>query len=196
MPAQIFKSTLTISLALSFLACSFFTPRPTFTPSAADVEKEEAAVYSFFVSGSGTAVILQDTSTNISDDNPQETIDSLQSGLKDASNETLDNYVERNKRPGQLSPAMDLGVPYVLLSTEELAKITRQPNWHELLNEKYPNAGGYTVFSRVGFNPTLDQALIYVARVAGPLMGSGSYYLMVKKDGEWIIQQQIMVWIS
>jgi hypothetical protein len=196
MSAQILKNVPAVSLMLATLACSFFTPRSASTPGAADIEKEEQAVYSFFVSGSGTALILQDTSTNMSDDNPQQTIDYIQSGLKGISRETLDRYVERNKQPSQLSPAMDLGAKYILLNREELAKITNQPDWGKVLNEKYPNSGGYIMFSRVGFNNTLDQALIYVGRMAGPLAGAGYYYLMEKKNGEWTIKEQIMVWIS
>ncbi|HLO14778.1 MAG TPA: hypothetical protein VK206_08115 [Anaerolineales bacterium] len=196
MSIQIFKSALAVSLALVFLACSFFIPQAAPTPSAVDIEKEEQAVYSVFVSGQGTVLILRDTSTNISGDNPQQTLDYIKSGLKDISHETLDNYLERNKQPSQLSPDMDLGMEYILLSPEELAKITSQPNWHEILREKYPNSGGYLIFSRVGFNHSLDQALIYVGQVAGPLMGAGYYYLMEKKDGEWKIKEQIMVWIS
>jgi len=48
----------------------------------------------------------------------------------------------------------------------------------------------------VGFNNSLDQAVIYVGNMAGPLIGSGFYYLMEKKNGEWVIKEQVMVWIS
>lgn len=196
MSTKVFNNALTVFITLFFVACSFFTPRTVSTPSAADIEKEEQVVYSFFLSGKGTALILQDTSTNISDDNPQQTIDYIKSGFKAISNETLDNYLERNKQSSQLSPDLNLGTEYILLTSEELAQITSQPNWHEVLNEKYPNSQGYLIFSRVGFNATLDQALIYVGSVEGPLMGAGYYDLMEKKDGEWRIKEQIMVWIS
>lgn len=196
MSTRILKSALAVPLILIFLACSFFTPESASRPSAADIEKEEQAVYSFFVNKDSTTLILQDTSTNISDDNPQQTIEYIKSGLKDVSKETLASYLDRNKQPTQLSAEMDLGVDYILLSNEELSKITGQPNWHKTLNEQYPGSGGYLMFSRVGFNNTLDQALIYVGSVAGPLMGSGSCYLMEKKNGEWLIKEQIMVWIS
>ena len=65
-----------------------------------------------------------------------------------------------------------------------------------LLTQTYEGAHGYTVFSRVGFNDTLDQAVVYVGNVAAPLMGAGYYYLMEKKNGQWIITEQVMVWIS
>ena len=157
-----------VLLALNFIACSLFTP--VATPTAANIEKEEQAVYSFFVgSDTGTALIL---------------------------NETINSYLARNAQPGQLSPNMNLGMDYALLGTDELAEISSQPNWGELLVETYPNSHGYTIFSRVGFNNSLDQAVIYVGNVAGPLMGAGYYYLMEKKNGEWVIKEQVMAWIS
>ena len=195
MLAQLLKKSPILLLALNLFACSIFTP-PAPTPSAANIDKEEQAVYSFFVAENSRALILQDTSTNISGDNPQQTVDFIKSGLKGISSEVLDNFLERNKQPGQLSPTMNLGVDYVLLSREELAKITSQPNWGELLTEKYPGTHGYIIFSRAGFNNTLDQAVIYVGNVAGPLMGAGYYYLMEKQNGQWIMKEQIMAWIS
>lgn len=180
---------------LSFTACSFLTPAAT--PSAADIEKEEQAVYSFFVGGGErTVLILQDTSADISANDPQKSLDYIRSGLPSLSDEALDNFVQRNQQSGPLAPDMELDVDYILLSTEELSEITRQSNWGEVITQKYPGSYGYTMFSRVGFNNTLDQAVIYVGSMAAPLMGSGFYYLMEKKNGEWVIKEQIMAWIS
>ena len=180
---------------LSFTACSFLTPAAT--PSAADIEKEEQEVYSFFVGGGErTVLILQDTSADISANDPQKSLDYIRSGLPSLSDEALDNFVQRNQQSGPLASDMELDVDYILLSTEELSEITRQSNWGEVITQKYPGSYGYTLFSRVGFNNTLDQAVIYVGSMAAPLMGSGFYYLMEKKNGEWVIKEQIMAWIS
>ena len=180
---------------LSFTACSFLTPAAT--PSAADIEKEEQAIYSFFVGGGErTVLILQDTSADISANDPQKSLDYIRSGLPSLSDEALDNFVQRNQQSGPLASDMELDVDYILLSTEELSEITRQSNWGEVITQKYPGSYGYTLFSRVGFNNTLDQAVIYVGSMAAPLMGSGFYYLMEKKNGEWVIKEQIMAWIS
>lgn len=180
---------------LSFTACSFLTPAAT--PSAADIEKEEQAVYSFFVGGGErTVLILQDTSADISANDPQKSLDYIRSGLPNLSDEALDNFVQRNQQSGPLAPGMELDVDYILLSTEELSEITRQSNWGEVITQKYPGSYGYTMFSRVGFNNTLDQAVIYVGSMAAPLMGSGFYYLMEKENGNWVIKEQVMAWIS
>lgn len=196
MTKSFFRNLLLLSLALSVPACSLLAPSAP-APSEADILKEEQAVYSFFVgSGDAPVLILEETSTDISNDNPQQTIDYIKSGLEGISKDTIDNYLARNEQSTVLSPDMDLGVKYILLSEEELHSISSQPNWGEVLNEKYPGTNGYIIFSHVGFNKSLDQALIYVGNVGGPLMGSGSYYLMEKKNGEWVMIQQIMTWIS
>jgi hypothetical protein len=195
MSDKLIKTAIALVLFISLFACSELSAAPT--PSAAEIDKEEQAVYSFFVSGQPAPVlILEETSTNIGSDDPQETTDYVKSGLKGISNETIENYLARNPERTKLSTEMDLGVEYKLLSAEELKKISSQSNWGEVLSEAYPGSFGYTVFSRVGFNNKLDQALIYVGSVGGPLMGSGSYFLMEKKNGEWILKERIEVWIS
>jgi hypothetical protein len=141
-------------------------------------------------------LILRDTASEISNEDPQQSIDFIQSGLQGVSRETLDSFLTRNAQPSQLSPEMQLGVDYILISSDELLQITRQPDWGNVLREKFPNSSGYTMLSRVGFNNALDQAVVYVGNMAGPLMGAGYYYLLEKKNGEWRIRQQVMVWIS
>jgi len=194
MPIKLFlKKISIILLALNFIACSLFTPDAT--PTAADIEKEEQAVYStFFGEAPVTVVILQETSTNISSDDPQ-SLEYVKSGLPSASKDTLDNYLERNRQPSQLTSDMKIGVDYVLLGQNELSEIMSQTNGWDAFYARYPNSG-YTQFSRVGFNNSLDQAVVYVGQMAGPLMGSGFYYLLEKKGGEWLIKEQVMVWVS
>ena len=144
------------------------------------MEKEDAAIYSFFVREKDRAVIVQDAATDYLGNDPQQMVDSIKSSFKELSSETLDSYVERNKEPSQLSPDMDLGTDYVLRSAEEASQ----------------GSDEYFMFSRVGFNQAPDQALVHVGDVACPLAGSGFYYLMEKKDGQWSVKQSMMVWIS
>ena len=174
------------------------TDTPTALPT--DVEKEEQAVYSsFFKNYSETIVILRETSTGFlpsSSDELQQRMDYITSGLPSASKETLNNYFERNRQqPSHLSPDMQLGIDYALLSAEELSEIMNQLNGWDAFHEKYSQAG-YMQFSRVGFNETMDQAIVYVGSVPGPMMGSGNYYLMEKRGGQWVIKEQVLAWVS
>ncbi len=197
MSIKLLNKVLLAAPVLLALACSTLTPKSTPAPSQADIEKEEQAVYAFFVSGTpDTALILEETSTGIGSQDLQAVRENIGNSFKDVSDETIESFAARNAQDSLLSPDMDLGADYTLLPLEELAKISSQPNWGELLAEKYPGAHGYTIFSRVGFNNALDQAVVYVGSVAGPLMGSGFYNLMEKKNGEWILKEQVMVWIS
>lgn len=190
-----FRSALALLLIAMFTACSSLRSVPE--PSQADVDKEEQAVFSVFMpEGPGPALILQTTSTNIGGQEPREIRAHIKNSFEGVPNDLVENYLDRNAQPSQLSPDMDLGVDYVLMNSEELAKITRQPNWNQGLVEKYPGSNGYLIFSHVGFNRSLDQAVIYVGNVAGPLMGSGSYYLLEKQNGTWTIKEETMVWIS
>jgi hypothetical protein len=195
MLTRIFINMLALFSLANLIACSFASPAPT--PNAAEIEKEEQAVYSFFVSENrGLVLILQDTSVGVSDNDPQHAVDFIKSGFKDVSAETAACFKERNQQTTQLAPDMQLSVEYALLSADELKQITSQPNWSDVLNGKYPDSNGYTIFSRVGFNDTLDQAVIYVGSISGSMMGEGFYYLMKKQNGEWKIKEQMMVWIS
>lgn len=187
------KRTLFFVPILFVLACSTLTPKPA--PSAAEIEKEEEAIYAFFA-GTSSTVILENTSAGIGNPTPQEIRRQLEDTFQNISEDTIKSFVERNAEPSQLSAEMELGVDYVLLSEKELAEISSQPDWGETLTERYPGSYGYLIFSRVGFNRALDQAVIYVGNVAGPLMGSGDIFLMEKVNGEWVIKEQFMIWIS
>lgn len=175
-------------LLIGMLACSLFSNTPK--PSDADVNKKEQEIYSFFASGAGdVALILQDVSV----DNPGQTRENLKASFDSISNETVSSFLDRNQESGQLSPDMQLGREYILLKPDELSAISSQPDWGNALKEKYPNSNGYLYFSRVGFNNTLDQALIFVGQVFGPLACTGDYYLMEYKNGEWLLMNMVNV---
>lgn len=175
-------------------ACSLFTPKAPL-PNLLDIEREEQAIYSFFI-GDEPALLLEATDIGFFESSPEEMKKYIQSSISDISNETLNSFLERNAQPSQLSPNMKLGIEYILLSEAELKEISSQSNWGKVLNEKYPGYSGYKIFSRVGFNNTLDQAIIYVGQIWGPLAGNGTCYYLEKQNGEWVVMGEIMIWIS
>ena len=183
-------------------ACAGQASTPIVSPpdiSQADLEKEEQAIYASFLKNNLEPIVIQkDTSTEglpSSEDELKQRMEYIASGLPDASKETLDHYFESNRQPSQLSPDMQLGVHYILLSTEELSAVMDQPDGWEAFHEKY-SPSGYMQFSRVGFNDTVDQAIVYVGSIPGPMMGSGNYYLLEKKAGQWGIREQVLAWVS
>ena len=173
------------------------TPTPVI--SQADLEKEEQAIYASFLKNNLEPIVIQkDTSTEwlpSSEEELKQRMEYITSGLPNASNETLDNFFQRNRQSTQLSPDMQLNIHYVLVSAEEFSAVMDKPNGWEAFYKKY-SPSGYMQFSRVGFNNTLDQAIIYVGVIPGPMMGSGNYYLLEKKAGQWSIREQVLAWVS
>ena len=172
---------------------------PTPVVSQADLEKEEQAIYASFLKNSLEPIVIQkDTSTEwlrSSEDELKQRMEYIASGLPNASNETLDDFFQRNRQSTQLAPDMQLGVHYILLSTDDLSAVMDQPNGWDAFHEKY-SPSGYMQFSRVGFNDTADQAIVYVGSIPGPMMGSGNYYLLEKEAGQWSIREQVLAWVS
>jgi hypothetical protein len=175
------------------------TQTPTPVVSQADLEKEEQAIYASFLKNNLEPIVIQkDTSTEwlpSSEDELKQRMEYIASGLPSASNETLDNFFQRNRQSTQLAPDMQLGIHYILVSADEFSAVMDQPNGWDAFHEKY-SPSGYMQFSRVGFNDTVDQAIVYVASIPGPMMGSGNYYLLEKKGGQWSIWEPVLAWVS
>jgi hypothetical protein len=172
---------------------------PTPVVSQADLEKEEQTIYASFLKNSTETIVIQkDTSTGwlpSSEDEFKQRMEYIASGLPNASNETLDNFFQHNRQSTQLSQEMQLGIRYILLSTDELSAVIDQPDGWDTFHKTY-SPSGYMQFSRVGFNDTVDQAIVYVSSIPGPMMGSGNYYLLEKKAGQWSIREQVLAWVS
>jgi hypothetical protein len=172
---------------------------PTPVVSQADLEKEEQAIYASFLKNNLEPIVIQkDTSTGwlpSSEDELKQRMEYIASGLPNASNETLDDFFQRNRQSTQLAPDMQLGVHYILLSADDLSAVMDQPDGWDAFHKKY-SPSGYLQFSRVGFNDMVDQAIVYVASIPGPMMGSGNYYLLEKEAGQWSIREQVLAWVS
>ena len=100
--------------------------------------------------------------------------------------ELVTSFKERNQQPYPLKPILD----FQLLSQEEvdeLHPLDEASGW-KLLYEKYPNSYGFVYLSRVGFNADFSRALVYMDtfHYEQPLMGG--YYLLVKQDGRWVVE--------
>jgi hypothetical protein len=175
------------------------SPPPTKTkennmPIAIDQE----AIYSLFVDDAeGKVVIIrEDTFTDTYSQNAEETENRIKTNLLNISDETLNNYLYVNSDASKLSSNMNLGVNYILISTPEFVDITSNPDWRDIWRQRYPNSEvGSLAFSRIGFNDSRSQALIFVTR----LWVDGGYYLLEynTQKGVWeIVESFISVIIN
>ncbi|MDP2995166.1 MAG: hypothetical protein Q8N46_08620 [Anaerolineales bacterium] len=195
-----FKKFFFFFLAVIVAACTG-TPAPASTPSAEQMDAEEQAVYAALLRNlySASSYVIMDTTatgpTGVED--TASTLDHIMQNMHAVDLETADSFRVRNDAAYPVPPDMDLGSGYVLLSQSEMSQIFSQnrDGW-QLFYEQYPDAPGIITLSRVGFNKSLDQALVYVGTMSHWLAGAGYYILLKKVDGSWIVDQQVMTWIS
>jgi hypothetical protein len=194
------KRSLIVFLAFLVAACAG-SPTPVSTPSTAQIDTEEQAVYAALLRNLYTAsnyALMDTTATGMSGVTDTGTsLDRMLLDMHDLERSTAESFSTRNATTTPVSPDMVLGVEYVLVSQEEMSQIFSQnrDGW-VLFYERYPDTPGITTISRVGFNESLDQALVYIGTMSHWLAGAGYYVLLGKVNGAWIVEQQVMTWIS
>jgi len=97
------------------------------------------------------------------------------------SQETIDDYVAKNAKSYQLTKSFNLKLEYVLIPKEE---------------SDLSNLVGSISLSRVGFDSSGKQALVYIRDYCGPLCGGGNYMLLVKNRHGWIVKKRVNSWVS
>jgi hypothetical protein len=176
---------------------------------AAASDDEEAAVYAAVIGDTGGKMLLikEQTATGHDGVSPAETVTSMIGRMHDVAPATTENFLAQNATAHPLRADMALGAPYVLLSQTD--PIWSDPNFWPILRARYPEAMGipkgvgYSTLSRVGFNASKDQALVYMGTEAEFLVGdhyaghgAGTYYLMKKVNGVWTVDQQVTIWTT
>ncbi len=134
-------------------------------------------------------------------DSPQ-----MQRIRESAANETLQDYEQKNKSSVALENKFSLKVSVVLISEVERDRIflvskggkkgSPNPKGLDEFHRLYPNCQGFMTLSRIGFNPSKTQALLYVGNLCGGLCGSGQFFLLVKEGNSWKIQYVATKWVS
>ena len=192
---------LIFSLLCIFLAACRVNPTAVPTASAQQLVVEEQAIYAAVLLklyGASSYVIMDTTATGLTGtQDTSSTLDHVLLNMHDVSAETADSFRARNDAGYPLQPDMEIEAGYILLTQNDKSQLfsQNQDGW-QLFYEKYPDAPGITALSRVGFNKALDQALVYVGTQSQWLAGAGYYLLLKMVNGAWVVDQQVMTWIS
>jgi hypothetical protein len=197
-----FRKLLQILLVPLLTAC-VTTPasNSTPTPQGGAFEAEEQAVFAVVLTEQYSApgyVLMADSATDITGvENTVATLEHVLQNMHSVDPGTAHDFLVRNETATPLRSDMQLGSPFVLLSQSERGKLFSQnrDGW-QLFYELHPDAPGITTLSHPGFNASFDQALVYVGTLSGWLAGVGYYFLLIKTNGTWTIDQQVMTWIS
>lgn len=201
MEETMFKKFIFFFLVVVLTACTGGTPVPASTPSAEEFDAEEQAVYAallYNLYSAASYVIMDTTATGPAGvGDTASTLDRIVQDMRGVDQKTADSFRVRNDVAHAVRSDLDLGSAYVLLNQGEMSLIFSQnrDGW-QAFYDRYPDASGITTLSRVGFNSTLDQALVYVGTMSNWLAGGGYYVLLKKINGSWMVDQQVMTWIS
>ncbi len=194
--------SLSCVIAILFLAaCAAATPTAIPTPSLEREKMEEQAVYTAALKSlyDATNYVFMDTSaTNIGGaEDTARTMDFVLQNIHDVDPKTIENFTAANTPASPIQTGMEIAADYTLLNQYGYDQIfsQNQSGW-EIFYNHYPNTPGLTTLSHAGFNSTFDQALVYIGTQSNWLAGAGYYLLMKKVDGDWMVDQQVMVWIS
>lgn len=157
--------------------------------SVANRENEEYAVYSALINrrrayDDGRVLLIgkQTFSSYPHDVNKTDELVFIKLYIPDStSRDVLEDYKSQNQQSSELTSFFRLHNRYVLISGPE--RYFENQKSRLAFNTEYPNStGGITLFSQVGFNSEMDQALVYASKYCGGLCGGGGYYLLSKKE--------------
>lgn len=110
---------------------------------------------------------------------------------------TIDDFVKKNKKRHKIEKKLFIRTKYTLISDKEIAEIFKDTQGWDRFYKLYPHSQGILTFSRVGFNPNMNQAVLYAGNQAHFFCGKGILIFLIKnKKGEWIIKNTVLLWIS
>jgi hypothetical protein len=112
--------------------------------------------------------------------------------------DTIQDFIQKSCTEGPLSRAFHTDFPRVFIKPNlisfDTAPINR--NGRKDFKQTFPGASGIISLSRVGFDPSLREAIISTSFVCGFLCGTGRLYMLRKKWGRWEVISNPIVWVS
>jgi len=183
-------------LVLLLCSCGPSLPKATVTPSP-NIEAEEYAVYSALVRQNPIGYNLG--SSFVVRENTRADLDMFERTLEvhKIPSSLADSYRSRNAASYTLEPNLDIEQDYVMMPQEVFDEILlkKGSRWTDF-EAKYPGASGFILFSRVGFNADGDEAIASMGYRCDDMCGAGGLYILVKEDGNWKVQETLMMWES
>ena len=116
----------------------------------------------------------------------------------DLDEETLDDFVAKNREQHLVEPDLNPGKRLVCVDDEEFGRIFRDGDGWDRFRRTFPESDGTLRFSRVGLNSSVTHAVLYAGQQFDWNVGSGGYWLLSKSgsDGEWLEVGRSGSWIS
>lgn len=112
--------------------------------------------------------------------------------------EAIQDFAERACTSGHVSQAFDTDLPRTFIDDDSVyfeGWPTRNKN-AKSFEKLFPGASGIISFSHVGFDASLDEAIVSTSFICGGLCGTGRVAVLKKRGGRWRVVNQWIVWVS
>jgi hypothetical protein len=139
-------------------------------------------------------VIRENTAKNIhSEDDYWEY---LHEQFPSISPQTLEDCKTKNKDSKKLK-RFESSIDYVLLEEKDLEEIFKAgtDGWQNFY-KRYPSSSGFIELSQVGFNKTMDQALVFITDTCGMECAVGRYMLLQRNSEGWQVMKAHTVFVA
>lgn len=120
----------------------------------------------------------------------------LRNNLVGLADETLADFVAKNRERHPVEPDFDQEGRMVCLDDERFHHVFRDGEGWERFRRMFPDSDGTLRFSRVGLDWGVTQALIYAGQQFDWNVGSGGYRMFSKTEGSWTEIGKVGTWIS
>ena len=104
---------------------------------------------------------------------------------------TIDNYVSCNQISSPFRINIDKSLKSDFISWKKWETLGGWDGFYQ----NYPNSHGLIGFSKIGYNETENQAMVYVSTNIYYLAGTG-YIIILGRGENWQIDQIEIIWIS
>jgi hypothetical protein len=113
------------------------------------------------------------------------------------SHDTIVDFERKARSSCVLKPQFGDVKSYKIITREELDNIFKKQGgrWEDFY-KKFPEAGGVWTFSRPGYNPARNEAVLSIGHACGMLCGTGHLYFLAKQNNRWTVVNRLMLWIS
>ena len=109
----------------------------------------------------------------------------------------LDAFRKVNAKQAFIRRSFRPSIDYELVTSAQMERIfCKQCGFWPAYYKQYPGSQGLLTFSGVGFNSDGTQAFFYFSNRCEGWCGGGDYVVMEKREGRWVMQRDIAMWVS
>lgn len=112
--------------------------------------------------------------------------------------DTIQDFAEKSCSNGRISTRFHTDLPRTFVPVDKVhfegwpVGKDGTPPFEKL----FPGAAGIIAFSRVGFDSSLDEAIVSTSFYCGGLCGAGRRYILKIRRGKWEVTNKRLIWVS